>query len=514
MVAWRPLKRALHSNQGRERVAAALPSVAKPFADKSWLAALVDEALVARELSPTRPRGPSDLAPGLPLDFAAAARILVARSLRMRRQPPAGTDEAVAFREIVQQHVLLLLDLRLLAPTSLVSEQPLGREQARADLAAFLAGALGLERVAVAAASVLPSWDRDKAVERALVLAGEELVARFFPPGDPRSGLPLSSGAVAVFRRHLARVVGGYVRAGELEPEALQRHAEYAALELALLAEALAGVVGTASAPDARAGRVRSAQMARLGLRGAALREARKRISAPRPPEELARAAPEAMRGFLFEQLLLAQLRERPAGDGAARYVEAFAQGVALDPQLVVAAQVEAAAQSGDPQAWFEGELDKGGVALDWHALAEDWGEAADKVVDRVSTAVTENLGAVATEIRETGELGYLLTKAAAGQRLTGEEKKKVRAQLIDLAKVVPALALFAAPGGSILLPLLVKLLPFNVLPSAWERIGAKGGASAAREPAPADAKPGSGPGADAGTGTDPGRRGTGDGSR
>jgi hypothetical protein len=43
-----------------------------------------------------------------------------------------------------------------------------------------------------------------------------------------------------------------------------------------------------------------------------------------------------------------------------------------------------------------------------------------------------------------------------------------VKAQLIDLAKVVPALAIFAAPGGMLLLPLLSKLLPFNILPSSW----------------------------------------------
>jgi hypothetical protein len=34
----------------------------------------------------------------------------------------------------------------------------------------------------------------------------------------------------------------------------------------------------------------------------------------------------------------------------------------------------------------------------------------------------------------------------------------------------VPALAIFAAPGGMLLLPLLAKLLPFNLLPSAWDK--------------------------------------------
>jgi hypothetical protein len=311
-------------------------------------------------------------------------------------------------------------------------------------------------------------------VRRALSAAGKRLRARFFPPGDPRLGLPLNSGTVAAFRRHLARVAGGFARSGRLEPEALGRHAEYAARELALLAEALSGLLQTTGKPERRARWVRSRQMVRLGLRGATLREARRRVGSPRGPEELVLASPEPVRGFLFEQLLLAQLRSGLPSEGAARFVDAFAQAAHLDPQVVVAAQLEAAAQSGDPQSWFE--VFDQGAALDWHGLAEDWGAAADQVVERVSTAVTQNLGALVTEIRETGELGTLLGKAAAGQRLTPEEKRKIRTQLADLAKAVPALAIFAAPGGALLLPLLVKLLPFNFLPSAWDKVGAAAG--------------------------------------
>jgi hypothetical protein len=97
-------------------------------------------------------------------------------------------------------------------------------------------------------------------------------------------------------------------------------------------------------------------------------------------------------------------------------------------------------------------------------------------MVERVTAAVTENFGAIVTELRQTGELGQLLAKATAGRKLTGEEKRKVRAQLLDLAKAVPALAIFAAPGGIFLLPLLAKLLPFNMLPSAWDKNGATKG--------------------------------------
>ena len=93
-------------------------------------------------------------------------------------------------------------------------------------------------------------------------------------------------------------------------------------------------------------------------------------------------------------------------------------------------------------------------------------------MVDRVATVVTENLEAIVTEVKETGQLGQLLAKAAAGKPLSDDERLKVKGQLLDLAKAVPALAIFAAPGGTLLLPLLAKLLPFNVLPSAWENVG------------------------------------------
>jgi hypothetical protein len=298
-------------------------------------------------------------------------------------------------------------------------------------------------------------------------------------------GLPLHPGTVAILRRRLARIASGFHRDGRLEYAALTRHAEYAERESVLLVEALAGLLAAERAPDElrtrgeaalparpppedeRARAVRRRQVQRLALSRAAAREVKAVVAAPRAPAELARAAPERVRPFLVEQLFLAQLRAKLAGEGPTRFIEAFAAAVGLDAAAVAAARVEAAAQHGDHQVWFEA-FDEGG--LDWQAFAGEWEAATDAVVERVSTAVTENFGAMVTEIRETGELGQLLARAASGQTLTQAERKKVRAQLIDLAKAVPALAIFAAPGGMLLLPLLAKLLPFNLLPSAWDR--------------------------------------------
>ena len=71
-------------------------------------------------------------------------------------------------------------------------------------------------------------------------------------------------------------------------------------------------------------------------------------------------------------------------------------------------------------------------------------------------------------EIKETKELSELLVKATTTP-LSELEKQKVQAQLLDVARSIPALAIFALPGGGILLPVLIKLLPFNILPSSFQ---------------------------------------------
>ena len=62
----------------------------------------------------------------------------------------------------------------------------------------------------------------------------------------------------------------------------------------------------------------------------------------------------------------------------------------------------------------------------------------------------------------------FALTDVGGERPLSEEERIKVREQLTDIAKSIPALAIFALPGGGILLPILIKVLPFNILPSAF----------------------------------------------
>ncbi len=91
-----------------------------------------------------------------------------------------------------------------------------------------------------------------------------------------------------------------------------------------------------------------------------------------------------------------------------------------------------------------------------------------DYMNDKIFLLVKKNVGNIMKEIEETKELSELLVKATTTP-LTLEEKQKVQDQLMDIAKTIPALAIFALPGGGILLPILIKVLPFNILPSSFQ---------------------------------------------
>lgn len=84
-----------------------------------------------------------------------------------------------------------------------------------------------------------------------------------------------------------------------------------------------------------------------------------------------------------------------------------------------------------------------------------------------VKNLILRNKDRLTKELEESGELVILLGNSAI-RELTSEEKKKVKEQLLDICKSVPSLTIFLLPGGTILLPLLVKLIP-KLLPSSFQ---------------------------------------------
>jgi LETM1-like, RBD len=85
---------------------------------------------------------------------------------------------------------------------------------------------------------------------------------------------------------------------------------------------------------------------------------------------------------------------------------------------------------------------------------------------ETVKLLILRNKNRLLRELNESGELLKLLSHSTI-RELSAEEKSKVKVQLLDVCKTIPSLTIFLLPGGSLLLPLLVKLIP-KLLPSAF----------------------------------------------
>ncbi|MEN8250351.1 MAG: LETM1 domain-containing protein, partial [Bacteroidota bacterium] len=124
-------------------------------------------------------------------------------------------------------------------------------------------------------------------------------------------------------------------------------------------------------------------------------------------------------------------------------------------------------------------ELETSMVAIESFVLS-NWGnipflqskntfdDIRSRFVDRMSKVMDKNKNQIGEEIRESKELMDLLVKSTKAE-LTEEEQIKVRAQLIDILKLLPTFVIIALPGSFLTLPLLLKILPKSALPTAFQ---------------------------------------------
>jgi hypothetical protein len=89
-----------------------------------------------------------------------------------------------------------------------------------------------------------------------------------------------------------------------------------------------------------------------------------------------------------------------------------------------------------------------------------------DKTYRSVSVLIHRNKKRILQEIFESKELMHLIV-LSTHRELEHEEKKKVKSQLLDIFKTIPSLTIFALPGGSLLLPIIIKMIP-TILPSSF----------------------------------------------
>ncbi|TDE28756.1 MULTISPECIES: LETM1-related biofilm-associated protein [Flavobacterium] len=89
-----------------------------------------------------------------------------------------------------------------------------------------------------------------------------------------------------------------------------------------------------------------------------------------------------------------------------------------------------------------------------------------DQTTQSVVTLISRNKNRLIKEIEQSKELMVLLAYSTR-RDLDEKEKKKVKKQLLEICKTIPSLTIFLLPGGSLLLPILIKFIP-TLLPSAF----------------------------------------------
>lgn len=370
-------------------------------------------------------------------------------------QKGRGAEETL-FLSLVRALCRLALDL------AVVADAPPGPRAEQALLVfAALAGRLDdaedihrrIEKAAVRWPLPEKCWRR---VEDALEKRSISLSS------DPYFGLLLHNGAVYADAFLFASVAAAYFTKAGFPKEAAHRRLRFAAAQKALLTRVLVGLATAERRPAFPARRAVLRQIDDLHLpddladatRAFTRRAFEKGVDVRGVLRDV---RSREMKRFVLEQTVLASLVDGHRSPRELVWVRELAAALGVAPQELTAVELGVA----DFYARNRDVVD----VFNMSAGAERMG---DELVDALQSTVRKNYRRLLRELKETGELSVLLTRAARGQRLTSEEKRAMRQQLIDIAKVIPALAIFTAPGGVLLLVALARVMRFDLLPSAF----------------------------------------------
>jgi hypothetical protein len=92
----------------------------------------------------------------------------------------------------------------------------------------------------------------------------------------------------------------------------------------------------------------------------------------------------------------------------------------------------------------------------------------SNRFIGSLKKTIESNKKKLGKEFSESKELMALLTKSVKSD-LSAEESEKMKKQILDILKTIPMLVIVLLPGSFITLPLLLKIIPKNLLyPSAY----------------------------------------------
>lgn len=427
-----------------------------------WLGTLLTEAVLRHD--PAAAAAVLEPSPG-GLSPEARARSYLRRALRrtgLLYGTPTGADggfsttapEEQLFLAVVRTYARIALDI------AAVTAAPSGpRAQQLAFLFATLAGDLRLSEELGKALGRKGGGLSARALARLESALAERAMSL---GGDPVYGLVLHNAAVFEDAQLFGRqAVDLFVR-GEVKRADTERRLAVFAQRKAILVEVLVALSCAERPPSFPARRAILRQIEDLGLparlKDPLARRVKRAFERPPSLEAIVKPVRSAeLRRFILEQTLLASLVDGHRSQTELAFIQKLAALFEMEGALgrIELEMAEFYAQNRS--------------VVDVFTVAAGADGMGEELVESMQRTLEKNFQALLTEIRETGELSVLLTRAARGQALTAAEWRQARAQLVDIAKAIPALAIFAAPGGVLLLVALAKVLPFNLLPSAFQ---------------------------------------------
>ncbi len=428
-------------------------------APKHWLAQFLEEAFarpVARAPERFRTRVHARR-----LVLASAHHrglALGAPLLRREQQLSKGAGDLIAlvrWLAVLADHVDLVGHV-LDAPGTSPADAAARRARALGAALALVYG--GDEDAQALALGAVPARC-DKALEQ----IARELQKRRYLQGNPIVGLLLNHAFTAVDSLALVHAVVDVYGRVPLKEEA-------SALQTRLAAERLATLAAVALLSEWREGAdaadVKTAalwQVRSLGLSRVETAALLEQTTRPAEPSRLATLVPAGAQERVYLHASLAACVDGRVSPEERELLLGLGGALGMSParrtrvERRVIAFVRRHPETVDPLAHAAG-------------FAAAGAGAGAPAATRVARAVFDNVDALWHEVRETGDLAFLLAKRAAGNRLTREEKKRMREQLFDVVRAVPSLAVFALPGGFVLLPIMLKLLPFDLRPSSFRK--------------------------------------------
>lgn len=321
-----------------------------------------------------------------------------------------------------------------------------------------LAAGLALAVDDDAAAAALLAAEHPGEAPKALERVAKALVRRRFLVGNPLLGLTLNHALVAAEAEAVGEAVAMTYGARESDGLGARLRADLAPRREALVA-AIASL--SAEREEADRGLSRATQVwhvKNLGLPRAETQRLLALVKTPPDVDQVAALVRAEDRELVVDHALLAALLDGRFSPEERRWVDGLVRRLELAPALRARLERRVAAFVAEHR-----------DAFNPLAHAERFHASRPPLAARAARVVRENLEALLVEVRETGDLAVLLARGAAGQRLDAAEQRRMRAQLVDVAKAVPSLAIFSLPGGALLLPILLKLLPFDLRTSAFQ---------------------------------------------